>query len=184
MHQVLALDQGGRPCRWESLEKALYYLVKGLVSWSFGEEVPLRGGFSGKTGERTIVAVPSIIALSHQAYDAKTVALNNAALFRRDRMRCCYCGGQFSRGELSREHILPVSRGGADVWTNCATACKACNNKKGDRLLEECGMQLLYVPYAPSPVESLILDGRNIKADQMEFLVRCLPAESQLRPAA
>ena len=48
---------------------------------------------------------------------------------------------------------------------------------------EQAGMDLLYVPYAPSIHEGLILANRRILADQMEFLAALLPANSRLLAA-
>ena len=41
---------------------------------------------------------------------------------------------------------------------------------KADKLLNECGMRLLAVPYAPNRAQGLILENRHILGDQMEFL--------------
>lgn len=35
------------------------------------------------------------------------------------------------------DHIIPVSRGGADVIANMQLACLECNRKKGDMTMEE-----------------------------------------------
>lgn len=43
----------------------------------------------------------------------------------------------------SLEHIVPLARGGADEPSNYATTCYACNDTRGDFLLEEVGWQLL-----------------------------------------
>jgi 5-methylcytosine-specific restriction endonuclease McrA len=102
-------------------------------------------------------------------------ALTNVALFARDRMLCLYCGSHFHRGELTRDHVQPVSRGGRDEWENVVTACWSCNVRKGGRTPQQANMPLLAVPYRPSWVEHLILSNRNILADQMEFLVNHLP---------
>ena len=75
---------------------------------------------------------------------------------------------------------MPTSRGGVDSWTNCITACRSCNGRKGSRLLHETGMELLYLPYVPSLHEDMILRGRRIVADQMEFLLASVPASSRL----
>ncbi len=64
---------------------------------------------------------------------------------------------------------------------NCITACRPCNGRKGSRLPEEARMSLLYLPYVPSLHEDMILRGRRILADQMEFLLACVPAHSRLR---
>jgi 5-methylcytosine-specific restriction endonuclease McrA len=107
-------------------------------------------------------------------------ALSNTKLFVRDRHICAYCGGQFHPDDLTREHIVPTSRGGHDTWMNCITACRGCNGRKGNRLPEEARMTLLYLPYVPSLHEDMILRGRRILADQMEFLLASVPRNSRL----
>jgi 5-methylcytosine-specific restriction endonuclease McrA len=103
-------------------------------------------------------------------------------LFGRDRNICAYCGGHFANfRELSRDHTIPRSRGGQNTYQNLVTSCRACNAKKGDRLLNEIGFELLYVPYEPNHAENMILQNRNILADQMDFLFDRLPKHSRLR---
>ena len=46
---------------------------------------------------------------------------------------------------------------GQDDWTNVVTACKRCNTRKGNRLLSECSMELLALPYRPNRAEYLAL---------------------------
>ena len=108
------------------------------------------------------------------------VALSNPKLFARDRQVCAYCLGHFHLDDLTREHIVPTSRGGDDSWMNCITACRACNGHKGNRLPEEARMSLHYLPYVPSLHEDMILRGRRILADQMEFLLASVPRHSRL----
>ena len=98
----------------------------------------------------------------------------------RDRHVCAYCGSQLAVEHLTREHIRPTSRGGQDTWMNCITACRACNGRKGNRLPEETNMSLLYLPYVPNLHEDMILRGRRILADQMEFLLASVPRHSRL----
>jgi hypothetical protein len=43
-------------------------------------------------------------------------------------------------------------------------------------------MSLMYLPYVPSLHEDMILRGRRILADQMEFLQVHLPKTSRLYP--
>jgi 5-methylcytosine-specific restriction endonuclease McrA len=100
-------------------------------------------------------------------------------LFLRDRHLCAYCGNAFADGDLTVEHILPVSRGGRLSWTNVVTACRSCNTRKGNRTPEEARMPLLYVPYAVCRNEGFILSNRRILADQMAFLQAALPRHSR-----
>ena len=178
---VLTLDSSGAPHRWSTWEEGVIYKVKDLIAWSSGDESVYRGGKSRLTGETSTVAVPSIVAIRNLTkLKYRQAALTNRNLFGRDRCMCAYCGNVFPENKLTREHIVPVSRGGKNVWTNVVSSCKSCNNKKDNKLLSECHMTLLYVPYVPSKVEALILANRNILADQMEFLLAHLPKGSRL----
>jgi 5-methylcytosine-specific restriction endonuclease McrA len=75
---------------------------------------------------------------------------------------------------------MPKYHGGTDDWMNVVTACKACNQKKGCKTLKESRMELLYIPYEPNHVENLILQNRNILADQMEYLLSGVPKHSRI----
>ncbi len=110
--------------------------------------------------------------------------LTNQMLFVRDRQVCAYCGGRFMIRDLSRDHVVPVSRGGTDSWTNAVTACRSCNTRKGGRSPEQAGMPLLYVPYVPNRHEHFILRNRRILADQMEYLLAGVPRTSRLHGAS
>lgn len=52
------------------------------------------------------------------------------AIYERDEYRCVYCG---SDRDLTCDHVVPVSKGGATTLENLATACRPCNSKKKDR---------------------------------------------------
>ena len=99
----------------------------------------IRGGYSAKSGDRSIIEVNSIIATHGDTHTLErnreryTPPLNNRTLFKRDANLCMYCGLHFRAAELTRDHITPISRGGSDVWTNVVTACRRCNNHKGGR---------------------------------------------------
>lgn len=183
---VLQLDVAGNPHSWITHEKAAYYYTKDLVAWSMqAEDFTLFGGTSRMTGEQSTLTMDTIIAIKgkvngKQLAQMNRVPLNNQTLFRRDRHVCGYCGNTFATHELSRDHILPVSRGGPNTWMNVITACHHCNKAKDDRTPEEAGMQLVFVPYVPNRAEYLILQNRKILADQMEFLLKQVPKESRL----
>jgi 5-methylcytosine-specific restriction endonuclease McrA len=102
-------------------------------------------------------------------------------LFRRDAYLCLYCGGNFHYDALTRDHVVPISRGGLDAWENVVTACFRCNNLKGNRTPEEWGgRKLLAVPYVPNKAEYLFLQNRKIIADQQEFLMARFQKGSRL----
>jgi len=181
---VLQLDVSGRPQAWITPREAAILYASDGVAWTLGDAFQvLRGGIQRSTGRQSRIEVHPIIAvrgaIPTRAW-RQAPALSNPKLFVRDRQVCAYCGGLFHFEELTREHIVPVSRGGADTWMNCITACRACNGRKGNRLPEEARMTLLYLPYVPSLHEDMILRGRRIVADQMDFLLASVPRSSRL----
>jgi len=185
--RILALDQQGQPHRWISVECSIVYHAKNLVAWQLGEgegDVLYRGGENRITGQMSRIVTAPIIAIKGESAAAKRMnkppALTNRELFRRDHYMCAYCGNVFKELNLTRDHIIPRSRGGVDKWTNVVTACERDNHKKDDRLLDEAGMQLLYVPYAPNRAEALILENRNVLACQMDYLKSFIPEHSRV----
>ena len=125
-----------------------------------------------------------IIAVQGKGFSVEKlgrVILSNKTLFGRDRHICAYCGGHFSPGKLSRDHVVPVSKGGLDIWTNVVSACISCNTRKGAKSVEQAGLELLYVPYEPNHYENMILQNRGILADQMDYLMSGVPKNSRVR---
>jgi hypothetical protein len=182
---ILTLDSHGVPHRWVPWQQACFYYAKNLVAWTLGTVAfTAHGGISRASGERSRITGHSIIAIKGKAMAAKgfnqVPPLNNRELFRRDRHVCAYCGGEFSFLRLTRDHIVPMSRGGRDSWMNVVTACRHCNGIKRNRTPEESGLQLVYVPYVPNKAEYLILTNRRILADQMEFLLQHVSSHSRV----
>jgi 5-methylcytosine-specific restriction endonuclease McrA len=186
MPRMLSLDAHGRILDWMHWQDAVCLYVRGAVAWTMGEPcLTVHGGTCRKTGlQSSIVLHPIVAARSHahpRALDPSP-ALTNTALFARDASLCLYCGKEFGRHSLTRDHVVPISKGGRDTWENVVSACFHCNSRKGGRTPQQAGMPLLAVPFRPSWVEHLILSNRHILADQMEFLKHHLPKRA--RPEA
>lgn len=180
---ILALDVGGVPRQWVSHDDAITYYAKKAVAWSMGEVIAKYHGGVQQDGTVSYIEAPSIIAIRGHGFNPKQshVPLNNKTLFGRDRHICAYCAGHFvSANNLSRDHIMPRSRGGLDNWMNVVTACRKCNTHKGSKTLKEARLELVYVPYVPNHFESLILQNRNILADQMDYLMAGVPKHSRI----
>ena len=177
--RLLSLDAHGRVLDWITWQDATCLYARDVVAWTLGDPcLRVQGGLSRITGERSAIDLHPIIASRGHARTrglSPPPALTNQALFARDAYLCLYCGQQFHRQQLTRDHVMPVSRGGLDVWENVVTACVHCNSRKANRTPQQAGMPLLAVPYQPSWIEHLILSNRNILADQMAFLKTQLP---------
>lgn len=178
---VLKLDITGTPQEWIPAKKAIEYHACNQVAWTLGDVIAgFRGGIQN-SGVMSYLETTSIIAVKGEGPQKyKKVALTNKTLFGRDRHVCAYCGGEFSPTRLSRDHIKPRALGGLDIWTNVVTACKDCNSAKGHKTLQEAKLELLYVPYEPNHYENMILQNRNILADQMEYLLSGVPKHSRV----
>ena len=177
--RVLSLDAAGRILDWISWQEAACLYVRGAVAWTLGDPcLIVHGGYNRLLGAQSRLDLHPIIASTGHCRDVAidpAPALTNTALFARDRHICLYCGNHYNRGELTRDHVQPVSKGGRDEWENVVSACLACNLRKANRTPQQAGMPLLAIPYRPSWVEHLILSNRNILADQMAFLRSQLP---------
>ena len=178
---ILRANVSGQPTGWIGWQEAVLLYAREQVVWTLGEE-PLRvyGGFNRIRNERSYMDVHPIVGvkgiLGRSRYET-VPPLTNRELFRRDRHTCMYCLAPLADRHLTRDHVLPLSRGGENEWTNVVTACRQCNQRKANRLLKETDMHLHAVPYAPNYAEWLILRNRNILADQMEFLKAQCPKQ-------
>jgi 5-methylcytosine-specific restriction endonuclease McrA len=103
----------------------------------------------------TSLSVPSVIRLRRMvsAPRRRSVPVSRRAVFARDEYRCQYCDERAD----SIDHVLPRSRGGADVWDNLVAACRPCNTRKRDRTPDEAGMRLLRPCRAPTDAASFVL---------------------------
>lgn len=186
--QVLRTDVSGMPLEWIGYQEAVRLIALDQVSYSLGRTLyRIRGGINAITSQRSVIDVNAIVASwghhphAHLFSSSYTPPLSNKALFRRDQSLCLYCGLQFPNFMLSRDHIKPLSQGGKDRWSNVVTACKRCNNHKAGRTPEQASMELLAIPFTPTHAEYIYLQGRQILADQMEFLLAHFPRNSVLR---
>lgn len=100
---------------------------------------------------REAFQIPAVIALK-QYIDEKffTLTCNRKNILLRDNNTCQYCDKQFPEPELTVDHVIPRSKGGANVWENVATACKPCNQKKGSHLPASAPVSLSRLPKKPS----------------------------------
>lgn len=172
--QILRLNKAGQPIEWLNWQEAVCLYSRELVCWSLGETIlTVHGGFNRFTGRRSVIDLPSIVACDGQklARQRNNPLLTNRALFERDNYQCLYCGRYFDGADLTRDHILPSSRGGRDSWENVVAACRRCNQHKGCHTLNEINMELIALPYRPNPAEYLALvNSRRILPDQADFL--------------
>lgn len=107
------------------------------------------------------VQVPRVVRLNfYDKVPKLTLRFNRKNLFARDENCCQYCGKVFPLSQLSFDHVIPRSRGGATSWENVVCCCLSCNTRKGDRTPERSGMKLIRKPVRPrqNPLLSVKMD--------------------------
>ena len=145
----LALNASFEPLTMVPLRRALRLVIDGkaeIVEADAGRHV---------RSERLTMPRPAVIRLKAFVHVPRRFRrqVTNTFLFARDRYRCQYCGRAGAelkpRETLTRDHLIPISRGGTNDWTNVVTACSPCNTRKANHLPEEIGMHPLVVPVEP-----------------------------------
>ena len=145
----LALNASFEPLTMVPMRRALRLVLDGkaeIVEADTGRVV---------RSERLTLPRPAVIRLVKFIHVPRRFRrqVTNTFLFARDRYRCQYCGRSAAdlrpREALTRDHLVPLSRGGTNEWTNVVTACSPCNTRKGNRMAEEIGMHPLTAPSEP-----------------------------------
>ncbi len=179
MVRCLALNASFEPLTMVPVRRALRLVIEGKAEIVEAEE-----GDSVRS-ERLVLPRPAIIRLVRFVHVPRRFRrqVTNTFLFARDGYRCQYCHRtQYElrpRECLTRDHLIPVSRGGGNEWTNVVTACSSCNTKKGNHLPGECGMQPLHAPMEPHFVH-LAWAVRRLTAKQAKY-IRLFYGEEALR---
>ncbi len=125
-----------------SWEKALVKVYKGnaTVVEEYGDWI-LRS-------QNTSIKVPAVIALTNKRKVRHKVQLSRFNILLRDNFTCQFCGDKyhvFDNKKLTKDHVIPKSKGGPGTWNNLVAACSDCNFKKGDTQI----MKPKKVPYKP-----------------------------------
>jgi 5-methylcytosine-specific restriction endonuclease McrA len=145
----LALNASFEPLTLVPMRRALRLVIDGkaeIVEAEHGRVV---------RSERMTMPRPAVIRLTRFVHVPRRFRrqVTNTFLFARDHYRCQYCGRHSTelkpREALTRDHLIPLSRGGTNVWQNVVTACSHCNARKGNHLAAEIGMHPMTTPHEP-----------------------------------
>ncbi len=139
---MLVLNATYEPINVCTVRRAIVLLLKARA------EV-LEEGSQTLHSERAAFARPFVIRLT--AYvrvprDAHRRKITRRAVFARDDWTCQYCG---SRSNLTVDHVIPRSKGGASSWENIVASCAPCNRRKGDRTPAQANMHPHRAPRTP-----------------------------------
>jgi len=177
--RCLALNASFEPLTMVPLRRALRLVIDGKA------EIVEADGSERVRSARIALPKPSIIRLVRFVHVPRKFRrqVTNTFLFARDDYTCQYCLRRQSelrhRECLTRDHLVPISRGGGNEWNNVVTACSTCNTRKGNHLPDECGMQPATQPLEPHFVH-LAWAVRRLTAIQAKY-IRLFYGEAALR---
>jgi 5-methylcytosine-specific restriction endonuclease McrA len=149
---VLVLNASYEPLNIVSVKRAVVLLLK--------EKAELIEAYRAKLrAEKKVLDWPLVIRLVAYVPVPRRLPLplSRRTVLARDMYTCQYCGAQPGRADLTIDHIVPRSRGGATTWENVAAACGPCNRRKGNRTPEEANMTLLSAPSRPRFIAVVLL---------------------------
>src|SRR3954454_14763884 len=145
----LALNASFEPLTMVPLRRALRLLIDGKA------EIVESDSDRVVRSERLTLPRPAVIRLTKFIHVPRRFRrqVTNTFLFARDHYRCQYCGRHVldlkPREALTRDHLLPLSRGGTNEGANVVTARSPCHAREGSRLPIEIGMHPLTHPVEP-----------------------------------
>src|SRR5205809_4467287 len=134
---VLVLNASYEPINITPVRRAVVLVIKGVATTEEEDGAYIHSA-------RLAFRIPSVIRLREfRRIPFQTRALSRKNIIMRDRSTCQFCGRVLPAAELTLDHVVPRSRGGRTDWDNLVACCHPCNNRKGDRLPEDAGLNQL-----------------------------------------
>ncbi len=142
--EVLVLNASYEPLHVVSTRRAILLLLKEKAELVEATDQCIRAA-SAAFPRPLVIRLRQYIKLPRNL----SLPLTRRLVYARDQYTCQYCGGHFGAANLTLDHVTPKSRGGQKTWENIVTACKRCNQLKGNRTPDEAHMRLRRPPYRP-----------------------------------
>jgi 5-methylcytosine-specific restriction endonuclease McrA len=143
-----------------------------------GKATPIEEYSEVVRSQRTEFRLPAVVVMNRYVKTRRKVRLwvapTRKLVFSRDGFLCQYCGVRVTMTSGTRDHVLPLSRGGPDVLTNVVTACHGCNSRKDNQTPEEAGMVLRSQPRALTESEKVQCLLKTCRTKERETWLECL----------
>lgn len=148
MHGVdihFAKDDEGK---YDKLKIEYWQVIKTIEKW---KKLPIRPCDEYVITPSSILRLPPIVicAKYSKIRYPRVRFPTRRNIWIRDNYTCGYTGKKLAKKDLSVDHIIPISRGGQDTWTNMITCDRRLNSCKSDKTPEEIGLKLQFKPIKP-----------------------------------
>ena len=149
---VLVLNATNEPLNVVSVQRAVVLLLKEKAQIVEATEAWIRAQ-SWAIPQPLVIRLVYYVRIPHRL----SLPLSRRTVLARDGYACQYCGRQPEKSDLTLDHVLPRCRGGKTSWNNMVTACKRCNQRKGNRTPREAHMSLRDRPRRPRYIAVTVL---------------------------
>lgn len=149
METVLVLNYDYSPLNVTSLRRGFVLVDKGKAEILKKYDEPITTTI-GEFVKPLIIRLLKFI----NYHNKKDLKISRQRIYQRDGYQCVYCG---TYKNLTIDHVIPKSRGGANSWENMTTCCFSCNSKKGNKTPQEANMTMRVQPYKPSVFSELVV---------------------------
>lgn len=143
--KTLLLNADGVPMRIIPMEKAIgmVHVKKTATEIDFYKNIKIKDA-SGK-----YYTMPAVIILKRFVKKKKElVPFSKRNIMLRDRCSCQYCGKKLTPQTMTYDHVIPRSKWKKETtptcWDNIVCACFDCNQKKGNKTIEQAKMPLKF----------------------------------------
>ena len=126
------------------------------VSWDEWVKLPVRPWDLSIHSTHLNIRVPTVVITKNYSKMPEKKLKGKPTkegLFIRDNGVDPYTGQELAYEEATIDHVLPLSRGGADTYENTVLTTKEINNKKGNKLNSEAGLNLMFNPTQPKAIK-------------------------------
>ena len=160
---MLVLNATYEPINVCTVRRAVVLLLKEKA------EVIEHGDWELRSATRSVTrpVVIRLVSYVRVPRDTHRRKITRRAVFARDEWTCQYCG---ARSNLTVDHVIPRSKGGASSWDNIVASCAPCNLRKGNALPRQAGMRLQRQPKTPSPHVFIHVASPTIPAAWRQYL--------------
>jgi 5-methylcytosine-specific restriction endonuclease McrA len=123
------------------------------VKWDEWVKLEVREYDTVVTSTNQRIRVPTVlIAPNFNRMPMKKMRPTKGAIWQRDGGVCQYTGEKVGRNTADIDHVVPVSKGGKNVFQNMVLCSKKINRMKGNKMNHEVGLKLIRDPKEPAPI--------------------------------
>ncbi|MGH2873546.1 MAG: HNH endonuclease, partial [Solirubrobacteraceae bacterium] len=140
--RVLVLNATFEPINVCTVRRAVVLLLKQKAEMIERAQWQLHSA-SATIDRPLVIRLVSYVRVPRDTHRRK---ITRRAVFARDDWTCQYCG---ARSNLTVDHVIPRSKGGASSWENIVASCAPCNRRKGDRTPAQANMHPHRAPRTP-----------------------------------